>query len=123
MACQQVTAIQQCSQASLNVDCFNCDATYLATGDCLPGLYAYQFTLTNSEGYTAVPLNVTVQIYEQVSMWVGMADRIMLAPSAVSVCSHMRLLNDVSCPSIRLVPAPSLSCVARDCSAQGKESD
>lgn len=32
----------------------------------MPGLYAYQFTLTNNEGYSAVPLNVTVQIYEQV---------------------------------------------------------
>lgn len=62
----QVAALQQCSATSLNVDCFNCDATWLASGNCMPGLYAYQFTLTNNEGYSAVPLNVTVQIYEQV---------------------------------------------------------
>lgn len=32
----------------------------------MPGVYAYQYTLTNSDGYSAVPVNVTVQIYEQV---------------------------------------------------------
>lgn len=62
----QVTPIQQCEAASLNVDCFNCDVAYLLTGTCMPGLYAYQYTLTDSEGYSAVPVNVTVQIYEQV---------------------------------------------------------
>ncbi len=63
----QVTPLQQCEASSLNVDCFNCDVAWLATGSCMPGVYAYQYTLTNSEGYSAVPVNVTVQIYEQVS--------------------------------------------------------
>ena len=62
----QVTPLQQCAASSLNVDCFNCDVAWLATGSCMPGVYAYQYTLTNSEGYSAVPVNVTVQIYEQV---------------------------------------------------------
>lgn len=62
----QVTPLQQCEAPSLNVDCFNCDVAWLATGSCMPGVYAYQYALTNSEGYSAVPVNVTVQIYEQV---------------------------------------------------------
>ncbi len=63
----QVTPLQQCEASSLNVDCFNCDVAWLASGSCMPGVYAYQYTLTNSDGYSAVPVNVTVQIYEQVT--------------------------------------------------------
>lgn len=33
----------------------------------MPGVYSYQYTLTNTDGYSAVPVNVTVQIYEQVA--------------------------------------------------------
>ena len=40
---------------------------WLASGSCVPNVYTYQYTLTNSEGYSAVPVNVTVQIYEQVT--------------------------------------------------------
>ncbi|KAL0019324.1 hypothetical protein WJX77_004058 [Trebouxia sp. C0004] len=61
----QVTPLQQCEASSLNVDCFNCDVAWLASGSCMPGVYAYQYTLTNSDGYSAVPVTVTVQIYEQ----------------------------------------------------------
>lgn len=32
----------------------------------MPGMYYYQYTLTNPDGYSAVPVNLTVQIYEQV---------------------------------------------------------
>lgn len=60
--------MQQCEAASLNVDCFNCDVANLATGTCMPGQYLYQYTLTNSDAYSAVPVNVTVQIYEQVGV-------------------------------------------------------
>ena len=63
----QVTPLQQCEASSLNNDCFNCDVVWLASGSCMPGVYAYQYTLTNPDGYSAVPVNVTVQIYEQVS--------------------------------------------------------
>ena len=63
----QVTPLQQCEASSLNVDCFNCDVAWLASGSCMPDVYSYQYTLTNSNGYSAVPVNVTVQIYEQVS--------------------------------------------------------
>lgn len=61
----QVAALQQCSAASLHVDCFNCDATWLASGTCMPGVYYYQYTLTNTDGYSAVPVNLTVEILEQ----------------------------------------------------------
>ncbi|KAL0041497.1 hypothetical protein WJX79_005389 [Trebouxia sp. C0005] len=64
----QVTPLQQCEASSSNIDCFNCDVAWLATGSCMPGVYAYQYTLTNSDGYSAVPVNVTVQIYEQGQM-------------------------------------------------------
>ena len=62
----QVSALQQCSASSLHVNCFNCDATWLGTGTCMPGVYYYQYTLTNADGHSAVPVNLTVQIYEQV---------------------------------------------------------
>ena len=62
----QVTPLQQCEASSLHVDCFNCDVAFLATGTCMPGQYYYQYSLTNAEGHLAVPVNVTVQIYEQV---------------------------------------------------------
>lgn len=62
----QVSALQQCSASSLHVDCFNCDTTWLASGTCMPGVYYYQYTLTNADGHSAVPVNLTVQVYEQV---------------------------------------------------------
>ena len=62
----QVATLQQCAPSSLHVDCFNCDVAWLATGTCMPGMYYYQYTLINPDGYSAVPVNLTVQIYEQV---------------------------------------------------------
>ena len=64
-----VTPLQQCAASSLHVNCFNCDVAYLASGTCMPGLYSYQYTLTNAEGHSAVPVNVSVQIYEQVGAY------------------------------------------------------
>ena len=44
----------------------------------MPGVYYYQYTLTNADGHSAVPVNLTVQIYEQVLKW--------LAAMYVSTC-------------------------------------
>ena len=85
----QVTPLQQCEAAYLNVDCFNCDVASLATGSCMPGQYVYQYTLTDADGYSAVPVNVTVQIYEQVSASLPSVD--LLSHQALPSMYHLSL--------------------------------
>ncbi|KAK9816624.1 hypothetical protein WJX72_002981 [[Myrmecia] bisecta] len=58
----QITAIEQCVTGEVN--CFECDPSYLASGLCLPGAYLYQYTLTDSSGANAVPVALQVKIYE-----------------------------------------------------------
>ena len=96
----QVTPLQQCAASSLHVNCFNCDVAYLASGTCMPGLYSYQYTLTNAEGHSAVPVNVSVQIYEQVGAYVTTVAACGLGFRVLSRCLVCQVVACDSLPSV-----------------------
>ena len=60
-------SLPACAAADSSGDCFECAASSLLLGACLPGLYGFNLTVTNSQGYTSPSIVLQVQIYELVS--------------------------------------------------------
>ena len=63
-------SLPACAAADTSGDCFECAASSLLLGACLPGLYGFNLTVTNSQGYTSPSIVLQVQIYERVSLCV-----------------------------------------------------
>lgn len=65
-----MVSLPACAANDASGDCFECAASSLLLGACLPGLYAFNLTVTNSQGYTSPTIVLQVQIYELVSLCV-----------------------------------------------------
>ena len=110
-AWMQVVSVQQCSNDTVDVSCFECSIRFLLAGQCLPGLYTFNYTVTNSQGYTSQPLYLQVSVYEMVGPLSAVIEHAMPVPGSACFSLYILLLSCVTEP----VPMP---CALKHCSVQ-----